>query len=267
MTLAEAKQLLLENDTQENRDHFLEAFAALVNTSQQVYVPVQREVGRIRPMFAQHKGEIYAAMYSSYDAANDASLKPDGSKGTAYGALAAPALMDLLYSSPRFAGILVDPGEQELPLPRRLLHERTVCKDPRLEKRDWGIGLPDYSKADLAVIEELMDLAMEAVASAAADNGFEPVDSCSSPVYMPNYILRKDGELYFVLVEVAIAPSVPSLREEKKRALLECAAKHGAHSLYAPVAIGSRDQARFEAGLVLAGDDFLLNLMGLIPVG
>ena len=261
MSFFSAKNDMIRENSEENAIAFSEAFADLVNRNENVLIPVHEVSGGLSMELNQHYGEMFPVMFSARE---KAVVRPDGGK-----LVETPiqSLIDAVYRNPRLAGIAVDPQDEPVYIKRRQIDGLTCRKDPRLEEKDWGEGVPShYRQTDLLVIEELTDFAMDIVTQVAERQGYGIFEAHSSPVYIPNLILEKDGEIYFAVVEAAIAPKMPVLAPQKAEALKEYAKKANAKCLYASVGIGSKDQERFAAGLALCGDHFIINFTGFTAV-
>ena len=257
---AAAKKAMLEENTESASIAFSSAFAKAVSENMTVFVPTHKAESGTAIEMNQQYGEMYAVIFSDREYAV---IRPGGQ-------LAEVRLGDVIsivYSNPRLAGIAVDPQGAPIYIKRRQIDALTELKDPRLEKRDWGDGVPPYDRRDLMVIEELMDLAMDVVSDYAVKRcGYNIIESHSSPVFIPNLILEKDGRLYYAVVEAAIAPAVPQLSDEKLKAMKKYAETMDAKCLYAAVGIGSSDAERFMQRIALCGDSFIPNFTGFKEV-
>lgn len=261
MELAQAKEEMLKLNTEESSAAFAAAFADAVGGREQVLVPVHEVEGGFSMELNQHYGDMYVVMFSRRESAV---VRPEGGR-----LITADinSVIDAVYKNPRLAGIAVDPQDAPVYISRKQIDGLTVRKDPRLEERDWGSGVPGYyHQSDLMVIEELTDFALDIVGDYAAKQGYNIIETHSSPVYIPNIVMEKDDVLYYVLVEAAIAPDMPNLRREKGDAMLGYAEKLEAKCLYAPVSIGSRDRERFAQKLALCGDKFFVNFGGFVEM-
>ena len=134
----------------------------------------------------------------------------------------------------------------------------------RLEKRDWGKGIPSYNESDLMTQEELLDFAMQIVKQFEIDkNGFELISANNKVGVYPNFVVKKDDTLSFILVKADVAPRMPELTGEDKKIMIEQSKKFNAIPLYAPVGFGSTDPDRFDKSIALRGDGFYSNYVGL----
>ena len=257
MTISEAKKAMLDDGTEASAQAFSAAFADAVAMKTQVNVPVHKVEGGWSVELNSHCGELFAVIFSDRD---KALVRPvDGRLISAD----INSVIDTVYKNPRLAGIAVDPQSEPVYISRKQIDALTVRHDPRLQERDWGEGIPkSYRQSDLLCIEELTDLAMDIVTQYAANHGYAIFERYSSPVYIPNLILEKDGVTYYVAVEAGLAPDIPRLRPDKLKALQDYALALNAKCLYAPVGLGSSDKERFAERLALCGDRYIVNFGG-----
>lgn len=260
-SLSQVKNDMLSLGTENSAIEFSEALTEAVNTGLEVYIPVHRVEGGWCTELNAHCGEIFPVMFSDHE---KAVVRPKDGKLIKQDI---NALIDAVFKNPRLAGFVIDPGPEAVYVNRKQIDALTGRKDPRLAEREWGSGIPvEYSSSDLAVVEELMDIAVDMVSDYALSHGYGIFETHRSPVYIPNLILGKDDKLYFAAIEIAIAPKMPELSAQKAEALRGFAKKANADCLYAAVGIGSADNERFAAGLALCGDKYLVNFSGFTKV-
>lgn len=133
-----------------------------------------------------------------------------------------------------------------------------------INKNLWGDGIPEYKKEDLMTDRELLDFAMRNVQMFELDkNGYEIISASNQIGVYPNFVVKKDNNLIFILVKVDIAPNMPKLTKNDRKIMIEQANKFNAIPLFAPVGFGSSDPDRFDASLALRGDGFYCNYVGL----
>ena len=113
-----------------------------------------------------------------------------------------------------------------------------------MDRKDWGDGIPNYTETDLMTEEELLRFAMDIVAKYELNgNGYELVDWTCEPNVFPNIVLRKNGELIFVVVKVAVAPNHATLSNFWKNAYAQKAKKIMGQSVYLlPLILGLATQ-------------------------
>lgn len=131
-------------------------------------------------------------------------------------------------------------------------------------KGKWGKGIPAYQEEDLMTKQDLFDFAQEVVwENEVESKGYEVLAANNYLDKLPHMVLKKDNQIYFILVEAAIAPDQPALDPRRKANLLNQARKFDAICYYASVGFGSLDEVRFKASLALKGDGYYANYIGL----
>ena len=87
-----------------------------------------------------------------------------------------------------------------------------------INKKLWGEGIPEYKEEDLMTERELLDFAMRNVQIFELDkNGYEIISANSQTGVYPNFVVKKDNKLFFILVKVDIAPNMPKLTKMDKK--------------------------------------------------
>lgn len=260
MNLTEAISNMRSNPTEDNSKAFADTFRALVDDNAQVYTTAKASGTGYAIDTAEHTGNIYVLMYSDSGKLE----KKEGSKSCTIG------LSDLInsaYANPHIAGIVINPNEDPVYIQRKDLQIMSGKDDPRLKSRDWGKGIPEYTDADLMVAEEAIDFAIEIVAVYGVEpEGYKIVEVNNGLTAFPNLVLEKEGQLYFVTVDVAVAPNMPKFNRDAKDKIIEIAKEHNAKVLYAPVSFGSADEERMAKGLALNGDEFIGTFLGFIEI-
>ncbi len=128
----------------------------------------------------------------------------------------------------------------------------------------WGKGIPDYKDEDLMTDEEMLDFAMQNVKNFELDkNNYEIISANNKVGIYPNFVVKKDNILYFILVKVEIAPKMPSLTTQDKEIMIKQSEKFNAIPMFAPVGFGSSDPDRFDKSIALRGDGYYCNYVGL----
>ena len=130
--------------------------------------------------------------------------------------------------------------------------------------KNWGKGIPNYTPADLMTPQELLDFAMQTVADCEFQKAHcTVVAATSDPHQSPNFVVKKDEKLSFIVVKAAVAPKMPTLSSEEKQAVKRHASRFKADCYFAAVGFGAADPDRFDAGLALRDDAFYANYRGL----
>ena len=176
-------------------------------------------------------------------------------------------IIDSIYTSPQREDFVLDPYTAPVFISRAQLNECTSRQDPRLERRDWGKGIPDYKPEDLMTALEVQKFAMQiAEGFGLRHGGYQITESSLDPQDPFSFAAQKDGQLCFVLVESCVAPKKPALSDRKKQRLLAFAGRHQAKAIYIPIGIGACDAERFSAGLALIGDAYYSDYHGMYEV-
>ena len=248
------------NPGEENNKIFADFFRQMVDDNTQVYTTAKASNGGYAIDTAEHTGNVYVTMYSDSGKVK----KPEGSSICTIGL---SNLIDSCYANPHIMGIVINPDEDPVYMQRKDLQFISGKEDPRLADRDWGEGIPEYTDADIMVAEEAIDFGMEIVAQyGLAPQGYELLESNNGLTAFPNFVVRKDGKLYFVAVDVALAPKIPKLDKEIVPKLLEIANEYDASILYAPVTFASADEERAQKGIALVGDQFIGKFLGFMEI-
>ena len=131
-------------------------------------------------------------------------------------------------------------------------------------KRKWGKGIPDFKEKDLMTEKELLTFAMEVVYKYEIEpNGYDIIAATDEVGKMPNFALKRDGAVSFIIVEAAIMPKMPALEQGAMTRILEHAKAYNAECYYAPIRFGACDPERCEACLALRCDSYNAYYCGL----
>ena len=229
-------------------------------------MPTKQDAHGYQLRILENQGKAYAAMNS-----DNSEVKTPGSiVMTDINKLLSP-----VFENPAIGGIVIDPDTTSLCLDKGfilkcILHgylsEQNNAGSPQ---RDWGTGIPNYSKADLMTEGEMLNFAMHTVLDREeAFSKLTPISACDHPEAIPNLIFENNGHFVFVVVKGYRAEEAPSLTLEDKNKLLSYCTRFNAQCYYAPVGFRSAtDIERFNACLALKGDGFYAKYEGLEPVG
>lgn len=261
MNLTETIKKMQDEPEQANNKAFADFFRSMVDGNVQVFTSAKPSGTGYAIDTAEHTGNVYCIMYS------DSSMVA-GKNGSKVCTIGLSNLIDSAYANPHIAGIAINPGsERPVYIQRKDLQIISGKQDPRLKSRDWGKGIPEYSEADIMVAEEAIEFAMEIVAQhGIAPEGYSIIETNNGLTAFPNFVCMKDTQLFFIAVDVAVAPRLPSLKPDVVPKMLKIADENHAKVLYAPVSFGSADPERMQAGLALSGDEFIGNFAGFIPL-
>ena len=261
MNLTEAIDAMRGAPSPDNSKAFADLFRKMTEDNVQVYTTAAKSGSGYAIDTIEHAGNVFCIMYSERG-----KLRPK--QGSSTCTIGVSNLIDSAYSNPHIAGVAINPYDYPVYIQRKDLQMLSGKEDPRLKKRDWGEGIPEYTETDIMVAEEALDFAMEIVAEyGLAPEKFNLLESNNGLTTFPNFVAEKNGRYYFIAVDVAVAPNVPRINDEAVPKLIEIAKRNGnARILYAPVSIASADSERMQKGLALAGDTFIGSFLGFIEV-
>lgn len=261
MNLTELIKNMHDVPSTENSTAFTQKFKEMVDDNSQVYTAVKQQENGYAIDTAEHVGNVYVIMFSDSGMAKT----KDGSR---YATIGVADLIKSCYKNPHIMGVAINPYDTNpIFIQRKDLQVMSGIDDPRLAKRDWGKGIPEYTDADLMVAEEGIDFAMEVVAAYGLQpEGYELVESNNGLTAFPNFVVTKDNKLYFVAVDASLAPNVPKLDKEVKNKLVQIGKEQGATVLYAPVSFASADEERAAASLALVGDEYIGQFIGFVEL-
>lgn len=251
----ELKNKICSEKTQEAMEKFYNVFALMVKDGAWVHAPIND----MNLVISEFRGGEYLAIYSCLD---------NRVKGDSKDIMAIDInkFIDVLYENPSLLGIVVDPNKEPFLINRRTIHELTVRKDVRLFPKDWGKGIPTYSKEDLMVEEEMLDFGMQIVSDYYIHkNGFTILETNQGVRGFPNYALEKNGELYLLKVACEVC-NKPQCSEEDRSFYLSISKKFNAKCLYASVSIVSSDSERASKKIALYGDGYYADFSGVIEL-
>lgn len=255
--LAEAKRALTVNPTLETNKAFGDSLAAAVKNGEWIAVPVIPDERGNRLVIQANQGLPYVVFFTDEEHYHF-------EKGMSLMMTDINKIIDSIYESPHLGGFVLDPYTSPIFITREQLSDCTCRQDPRRTQRDWGKGIPEYSKNDLMTSREVQQFALQiAQGFGLMPGGFEVIESTLDPQEPFSFAARKGGQLYFVLVTSSVAPQKASLSPTKKQRLLAFAEKHNAKAIYIPVGIGACDSERFAAGLALVGDAYFSDYHGM----
>lgn len=250
-----AKNIMIESECNSARNQFYNLFSNMIGNNAWISAPVNDNQLVILP----YRGGHYICIYS------DISKRRAGESRDVLTA-DINVFIDCLYDNPHLLGFLVDPNCNPVIITRREINGLTSRKDPRLQIKNWGYGIPFYTEKDLMVEEEILDFGIDIVIdNFVKKNGYEIVEINRGTDGFPNLALTKNGVLYLVKVDASIT-NKPTLTLENKMFYIKSCEKFNAKCLYAPLALRSSDPERAKAGIALCGDGFTAIFSGIIEL-
>lgn len=139
-----AKDKMIHEESNVARRHFYELFAEMVENRTWVSAPINDKQLLVLPF----RGGYYISIYSDINKRTLGESKDVVTSDI-------NVFIDSLYNNPHLLGIVIDPNQDPVLVSRREINGLTIRKDPRLQIKDWGTGIPIYSEKDLMVEEEL----------------------------------------------------------------------------------------------------------------
>lgn len=130
----------------------------------------------------------------------------------------------------------------------------------------WADGVPQNLKPDMVLnYEQLLQMGIDYIVKKfAIPNGFKVEQTMPRIDLMPHIILKKNGQLYAIVVAAFLYPQYAILQDEPRLKMIETVSKFNAIPLYCPIGFRSIDEARAKAELALKGDVFNTNFKGFI---
>lgn len=243
----------VDGEREEYYQQFLNEVFRAVNEGEWICFPCKQDDKGTQVIFVNKDNRLYVAAYAIKEKfiAKDLALF-DINK-----------VIDLIYASGNISGIIFDPNNDPIVVEREFINSQTDRKDPRLQKVDWGKGIPIYSPNDLLTNIEVFDFAMEIMETYLIKDGFTLLDKLGIPGVVNNFEVEKNGKKYFVLVRECLYDNKRELSAEEKANCKKIGQEHGYIPTVAYLSIGSSDRERFNKKLALYGDGYICNFSGL----
>jgi len=247
---AQAKDKMYSLRTYDAEEEFFKVFSLFVENGTWVSAPSNEK----KLVTVWMRGGYWIAIYSSINGRVNGDSKDvittDINK-----------FIDIVYENPRLMGIVVDPNKEPYLISRKAIHKFTKRKDPRLEIRDWGVGIPNYSKKDIMVEEEMLDFGIDIILDHyLAKKPCQLLEENRGVEGFPNLVYKKGEQLYMMKVLVDVLPNQPRLSKERKDFYLYHCNKFNAKCVVASVSISSSDEQRKNEGLALIGDGYNMRI-------
>ncbi len=130
----------------------------------------------------------------------------------------------------------------------------------------WAAGCPQNVKEEYKLtIPQLLVLGVDYVVKRfAAAHGFKIEQARANINYLPNILMKKNGQLYAVAVVPFVYPNYGCLNDKVRIEFVHNAKSYNAVPLFAPVGFKSIDAERAKAGLALKGDLFDILFRGFL---
>lgn len=172
-------------------------------------------------------------------------------------------IVDVLYSNKDFCGIVFDLNDSPIEITRNDIDRFSNRKDKRLQKRDWGNGIPKYTNEDIMTKDELFDFGMQIVTQQINKEGYTIIHTENNYRSVVNIVAIKNKKKYYISVKTTIAPEIAKLNDKDLDRLKEICKNENALPLFVPIGFGSIDSERFTSSLALIGDGFNCRYTGI----
>lgn len=133
----------------------------------------------------------------------------------------------------------------------------------QIDLNNWGEGIPNYDSSQIMSSEMMLDFGLQIVAQNIEREGHTIIHASNKLNSIVNIISSKNNTLYFINVQVSIAPKKPFITQDIISRLIDISYKYGVKAYYAPVGFGSTDKDRFNESLALQGDLYYADFVGL----
>ncbi len=175
-------------------------------------------------------------------------------------------IIDILYSNKDLCGIVFDLDDNPIVIQRDWINEISNRKDPRLKKRDWGTGIPKYTSEDIITKDELFDFGMKVAEEEIEKEGYSIIQTVHNYRFIVSIVATKNEKKYYFYVKTTVLPEASQMDSDEEKHLKEVCKEEKALPLFIPVEFGSTDKERFDASLLLAGDEFYYRYTGIITL-
>lgn len=251
----------LKRDLEEGRENstkkFVERVCKAVDNKEWVYMPCKGDNQLTELLIADNHGLKYIEMFFNGKNALSTSkfVCTDINKA-----------IDVLYNNKYLTGLVFDVNNGPVYINRETISALSNRKDPRLQKREWGKGIPKYREEDIMTDDEIFDMGFNIALDMIEKKGYEIVNSINNLSSVCNVFTIKDGKRYIFRIETALAPNMPKLEKDIKDILIRACKENDAKPMYMALGFGSSDSDRFDNELALIGDGFYCNFEGIQEV-
>lgn len=228
---------------------FIKRVMKAIDKGEWVYFPTDRR----NCVVYDHHGKNFLVLYSGKDSTK---IAPDVT------GMDINKLVDILYGDRNLCGFVFDSGDDyPIFITRGQINGLSRRKDPRLMKRNYGKGVPEYKEEDLLTKDEIFDFGINVVIEELEKDGFHIEDVVNNYRAYPNIFATKDKQEYFIYVVSSIALD-EEIIDKKILDDIKNDAKN-AIPMVARVTFAAADEERFNRKLALIGDAFHWKYEGL----
>ncbi len=129
----------------------------------------------------------------------------------------------------------------------------------------WAPGVPEKINDDEVLnMDNLVSMAVDYVMkNVVIPKGFK-IDDGFPRREIPNIVMKRDGEVYAIIVIPSIFPNYTVINDELRLKFVGICKERNVKPLMAPVGYMSIDEARAKASLALKGDVFKTTFPGFV---
>lgn len=252
---------LMKYNNMESQKKVFDIFRTYVEEGKWLFSNGNTNDGNTFVLTIKENGKYYIPVYTGeeYIKNNNSIIQTDVNK-----------YIESLYSSKEISGLVINPGSQNLYMEKEyilkiLLHDKFAKQNNAgSPQKNWGVGIPEYKDSDLMTKGQMLNFAMHVVHDYdLKDSDLIPISYCDNTSSPVNYIIKKDGDIFFIVVHPHVFPSEPIFDEKIKDTVSELCKKFNAKCLFAPVGLCPCDEERAAKSLLLKGDGFYVNYTGM----
>ena len=230
---------------------FINRVMKAIDNKEWVYFPTERKSCIV---YEDH-GKKFLVLYSGKDSEKVA---------TDVTCMDINRVIDILYKDKELNGIVFDSGDIPIFITRGQINGLSKRKDPRLIKKRYGAGIPEYLEDDLLTRDEIFDFGINVVIEELEKDGFVIEDVINNFRAYPNIFATKNKQTYFIYVISTIALEEVTI-DKKVLDDIKNDAKD-AIPMIARVSFASVDEERFNNKLALIGDAYHCKYEGLTKI-
>jgi hypothetical protein len=229
--LTKAIEKLASNPSVNNQKNFAKVLTNYVEAGEWVPMPIREDKNGYRLKIIESRGKHYAAMCS-----DNTHVKKDTEFDIAVTDI--NKLIDPAFQNSQIDGIVINPYTTCLCLDKEfflrcLLHTKyPEQNNSGCPPKNWGEGIPYYTKSDLMSDGEIQNFSLHAILDNDVDihNKFSLVSVCDYPSALPSIILQSEKGFAFVYVKGYTSMAEPLLSEAEKEVLISLGQKYNAET-------------------------------------
>ena len=189
---------LMKYNNMESQKKVFDIFRTYVEEGKWLFSSGNVNDGNTSVLTIQEKGKYYIPVYTDgeYVKNNNSVIQTDVNK-----------YIESLYSTKEISGLVINPGSQNLYMEKEyilkiLLHDKFAKQNNAgSPQKNWGVGIPEYKDSDLMTKGQMLNFAMHVVHDYdLKDSNLIPISYCDNTSSPINYIIKKDGDIFFIVV-------------------------------------------------------------------